>query len=588
MHHSLYNKGLERMARHAEQVQQQSKERSARQVLGRSREYYWQMLDRQIRDAFDKAAKGHHLANTELEDFLRHFGVMATNEASSTLAVERINEESRKLRTALWRHLDPDGVGEVDFLTLQVFFWVLMVAVADESLEAQKLHNLARKACEEAGQGTQTQAAVDSAMSAAATVAPDGFRICELLMRFNPKQLRQEFKQLYLDRLHRLAGRRDEGSPEAPSRRSLSSRSRLLAERVHQKMQEEAGSRRHVDLLWWRQHQVETQRQRMREEKDAQEAEQCPFAPCLVNRRTRSVHGGLRLYEQATARQMSREETWTAQAQQRQEREMADCTFHPNVTKSDKSFHSSKSFASPASPRGADACAQRMRKAFAEKDWRRRFLEERAPSAVSAGTSAGATSSTFLRSSEDIPRDSPKYAVRSPGARDEALGELRSRSTWVVAVSTAPGALAASAPSPERHFRAKASDLGRKGGRPQVRDSNRSPAIRQGRVQPKQMATQRQAKAPTKGGAGAPPKSRPSVASVDSSPQLGKAAERPLLIAEVSISQDLPPAKLVLYECEDVAEVAANFAREHALAPHLAERLRRDLSELSKKHAPPV
>ncbi|CAK9013620.1 Hypothetical protein (Fragment), partial [Durusdinium trenchii] len=62
VHHSLYNKGLERMARHAEQVQQQSKERSARQVLGRSREYYWQMLDRQIRDAFDKAAKGHHLA----------------------------------------------------------------------------------------------------------------------------------------------------------------------------------------------------------------------------------------------------------------------------------------------------------------------------------------------------------------------------------------------------------------------------------------------------------------------------------------------------------------------------------------------
>eukprot|EP00913_Durusdinium_trenchii_P032871 g30771.t2 len=323
----------------------------------------------------------------------------------------------------------------------------------------------------EAGQGTQTQAAVDSAMSAAATVAPDGFRICELLMRFNPKQLRQEFKQLYLDRLHRLAGRRDEGSPEAPSRRSLSSRSRLLAERVHQKMQEAPRVRamRHVD----------------------------------------------------------------PRSQQRQEREMADCTFHPNVTKSDKSFHSSKSFA-------ADACAQRMRKAFAEKDWRRRFLEERAPSAVSAGTSAGATSSTFLRSSEDIPRDSPKYAVRSPGARDEALGELRSRSTWVVAVSTAPGALAASAPSPERHFRAKASDLGRKGGRPQVRDSNRSPAIRQGRVQPKQMATQRQAKAPTKGGAGAPPKSRPSVASVDSSPQLGKAAERPLLIAEVRKLRDVP------------------------------------------------
>jgi len=336
VYESLYAQGLEQRARHAEQAEQAAKQ-AKRQILGRSREYYWQMLDRQIRDAFDKATEGSHLAYTQLEDFLRYFGVMAhrTNEAATPLAAERIQEESRKLRTALWRHLDPDQVGFVDFLTVQVFFWVLMVAVADESVEAQKLHNLAQKAEESTDlQSAQATTAVDSAKIAAAQVAPDGGRICELLMRFNPKQLRQEFKQLYLERLHRAKSCFAEAdkAPEM-STRSLSSTSRRLAERAHQRIQEESGSRRHVDMLLWRQEQVEANRQRLREERDAQQADECTFRPCLVTRRNRSLNGGLRLYSQATAKQAIREESAAAHEQCRREKEMSACTFRPNLQK---------------------------------------------------------------------------------------------------------------------------------------------------------------------------------------------------------------------------------------------------------------
>jgi len=94
VYESLYAQGLEQRARHAEQAEQAAKQ-AKRQILGRSREYYWQMLDRQIRDAFDKATEGSHLAYTQLEDFLRYFGVMAhrTNEAATPLAAERIQED---------------------------------------------------------------------------------------------------------------------------------------------------------------------------------------------------------------------------------------------------------------------------------------------------------------------------------------------------------------------------------------------------------------------------------------------------------------------------------------------------------------
>eukprot|EP00435_Cladocopium_sp_Y103_P031413 s559_g7.t4 len=101
------------------------------------------------------------------------------------------------------------------------------------------------------------------------------------------------------------------------------------------------------------------------------------------------------------------------------------CTFRPNLQKSDKSFHATSTFR--PSPRGADACAQRMRKAFAEKDSRRRFLEERAPTDRPSQISTGCLTGTYCETPE--PR-----AVASPGHRGSSGDpELRARSTWVTA-----------------------------------------------------------------------------------------------------------------------------------------------------------
>lgn len=603
VYESLYAQGLELRARQAEQAELAKDSGAPHQVLGRSREYYWQMLDRQIRDAFDKAAQGSQLAYTEMEDFLRYFGVMARAESgskASTPAAERLKEESRKLRTALWRHLDPEQVGYVDFLTLQVFFWVLMVAVQDESLEAQKLHNLAQKACEEstdAVSGSQATSAVDCAKLAAAQVAPNGSKICELLMRFNPKQLRQEFKQLYLDRLHH--GKWTEGAEAEASTSSvsLSSKSRRLAERAHLRIQEESGSRRHVDMLLWRQGQVEAHRQRLREERDAQQVEQCTFRPCLVSRHNRSMNGGLRLYTQATARQACREENAAVQEQHRLEKEMSGCTFRPNLQKSDKSFHATSTFR--PSPRGADACAQRMRKAFAEKDSRRRFLEERAPTDRPSQISTGCLTGTYCETPE--PR-----AVASPGHRGSSGDpELRARSTWVTATpspSQAEGASPAgshiSRPVTPPSVKAQEAAAPVNGASKDLA----SPAVRQRRVQPKQRPTQRPqaprcgtepkhsarnpqiiSTPPSTRGAGGPRLPLPTHPRSDATLEAA-ASPRPLLIAEVNISQALPPQKIFLYASDDVSQVARRFAERHHLAPHLAERLKRYLTALSQQN----
>lgn len=59
---------------------------------------------------------------------------------------------------------------------------------------------------------------------------------------------------------------------------------------------------------------------------------------------------------------------------------------------------------------------------------------------------------------------------------------------------------------------------------------------------------------------------------------------RPLLIAEVNISQELPPQKIFLYASDDVSQVARRFAERHHLAPHLAERLKKYFTALSQQN----
>mmetsp|Transcript_71217 Transcript_71217/g.123657 ORF Transcript_71217/g.123657 Transcript_71217/m.123657 type:complete len:1152 (-) Transcript_71217:105-3560(-) len=136
----------ERLKSLSEQVYLNSEEalRDKSQVLSRSRRYYWQMLERQIKVAFDAASGGEPtLKYAQLEDFLVRFGCLkdkapktsgSKNSEGHTAA--QAAEESRKLSGALWRHLDHQKAGSIDLLTLTVFFHVLMGAVdgADDSV----------------------------------------------------------------------------------------------------------------------------------------------------------------------------------------------------------------------------------------------------------------------------------------------------------------------------------------------------------------------------------------------------------------------------------------------------------------------
>jgi len=137
---ALYIDALERRERmrgFAEQSQADWATREKTQVLSRSRRYYWQMLERQIKAAFDTAAGGSPLLRyNSLEDFLVSFGCVRPRRDPEAGVGD---EESRRLRTALWRHLDPQKAGHVDLLTLTVFFHVLMGAVDDPTKASQAI-----------------------------------------------------------------------------------------------------------------------------------------------------------------------------------------------------------------------------------------------------------------------------------------------------------------------------------------------------------------------------------------------------------------------------------------------------------------
>jgi len=136
----LYSDALDRRERlraMAEQLHSRSEDiaREKRQVLGRSRRYYWQMLERQIKGAFDNTAQGSPVLNHDkLEAFLISFGCSKTRREGDA------EGETSRLTASLWRHLDPQKTGHTDLLTLTVFFHVLMGAVDDAARASQALY----------------------------------------------------------------------------------------------------------------------------------------------------------------------------------------------------------------------------------------------------------------------------------------------------------------------------------------------------------------------------------------------------------------------------------------------------------------
>jgi hypothetical protein len=73
----------------------------------------------------------------------------------------------------------------------------------------------------------------------------------------------------------------------------------------------------------------------------------------------------------------------------------------------------------------------------------------------------------------------------------------------------------------------------------------------------------------------------PAYADAGAAAPSGAVAERPPLVyVEVNIAPGRPPERLALRDGQDPAEAAADFAVQHHLAPHLAQRLHVLLQDL--------
>jgi len=429
----MYSDALDRRERRHSVEQQifdheNAERRVACQVLGRSRRYYWQMLERQVKEAFDQCAGGSDaLTYPALEEFLMNFGVLLPPKSQTPIALERAAEESRRLRVALWRYLDPDKLGYVDFLTLTVFLHVLMGAVDEEAACLNSLSSAQGPQIEEIpvsasattsgsshglnksnnlrnATGTNSLTAIVeeddtisprmpvavAAASAAAAADPEGKRICELLIRFDARRLRAEFKQLYLDRMHYAQQSFQHQKPEEPEHQpELDPKSRVLAEKVVNRQREDAGDsvQSHSQLMHWRHSHYEAKKEEQRVLKEMQEAQKCTFQPELVatssqNIRARAhsaerAQGSLynRLYNHSVARQRIREQKAVESENIRNEQELSTCTFRPDLKKSVRSYTKNPS----GSPqiRGFDESKQRNRRAFAASTQKRRFLDDR-------------------------------------------------------------------------------------------------------------------------------------------------------------------------------------------------------------------
>lgn len=440
----LYSDAMDRRERLRALAAQLRSQKDEPKVLGRSRRYYWQMLERQIKAAFDVAAGGEScLTFSKLEDFLIHFGcaritqrsgmgsarcgfgasgeLPQEKEAASVGGCSPPDDEAGKLRQSLWRHLDPQNTGQVDLLSVTVFFHVLMGAVDDAAKASQSFcqpgttgggHESARSGrdrllsaiteedgliVEEVLPAGPGHAALAGANGAAAS-DEDGRRIVELLVRFDPIRLRSEFNSLYMHRLHYQAQHQGGGGacppqpsvPEASERPNqtpeIDTRSRVMADRLAERHRSESGympSR--VEVMLWHKQQSELKLEEKRRVAQTIEANECTFRPRttpqpaeLHSQATpRGTNRNEVLYNRGLSDKARREQQAAEEAAARAHAEVAACTFQPNTTKSLKSFSRHNQDGAGPVPRGFYESRQRMRAAFEAERQKRSQLADR-------------------------------------------------------------------------------------------------------------------------------------------------------------------------------------------------------------------
>lgn len=662
----LYSDALDRRERLRALSLQLEGQREEPRVLGRSRRYYWQMLERQIKSAFDTAAAGENvLTFSKLEDFLVHFGCVRPpqrgpaakgNQAGNSISPnggsgEALHEkEAARLRQSLWRHLDPLNTGQVDLLSVTVFFHVLMGAVDDA---AKASHGLCTAGTVGAGNETagasapaRTMPAISEEDGGCAIIPPecdvafsggppgapcgddDGRRIVELLVRFDPTRLRSEFQSLYTHRLHYQAQQQGaNGSSATPSSKDAAERpvqkpeidikSRLLADRAAERHRTETGSQAsRVDILLMRKQQSELKLEEKRRAAQAHEISGCTFRPRTKTQPAemhsqatpRGTNRNEVLYNRGLSDKARRDAHFAEEAAARAEAEVAHCTFQPNTKKSVKSFSKHAQDGSPPVPRGYYENRQRIRAATEAERQKRSQREDRMAKVTPIADAAALASG----------QRAPVSSASNRRCNDAAA--LPSSSKFNTIVDT-PRDLGGQLPpvAEERELR-RAPNTSRTHGRQE--SSSPAPRGRPLSQPPRDSSTNRSTSATdsrhltggstsrsrsankamhTDGhtrqsfvGDGPDVSERHSDSLEDSRPLTHRSTASsqenspPVVYVDVNIAPGQPPERIVIREGQSINDVAEEFAAKHSLAPVLTQRLHALLQEVMQRqdHCP--
>ncbi|CAD7953758.1 unnamed protein product [Amoebophrya sp. A120] len=412
----LYNDAKNRKERLREKELELRREemlsnRANKLCSARSRRYYWHMLEKKVREAFEFAVKTREngrelgprsssstgttseLVYSDLGVFLEKMGCLkpthpanATSSSSSSSATTGINKHlqpenanllnsvNESLKLSLWRYLDPEATGHTDLLSLTVFFHVLMGAVDEETfktLRNEEENGQDAKIMDNIKQQIPSLASAPSMLGRTSSnnhtkggedasknekenhdnppevPVVSTSRVRDLVARYNPSKLRQEFYPLYFNRLHNnyqqqnaagvamsnsttnnayYSAAEEELLPESNKVNKESSSStamkmkqsnlhaqpatqttpasflknnkgqhqrqsrqqEILANKVTKKQQKESGMMTHVDLMLWRKQKSEEKKQLAKKELERERNRECTFRPD----RTYTVGGG--------------------------------------------------------------------------------------------------------------------------------------------------------------------------------------------------------------------------------------------------------------------------------------------------------
>jgi len=542
----LYSDALDRRERlhiMKEQLQrrrfEESKERCA--VNNKSRRYYWQLLERQIKAAFEAATNGQPLlAQASLEDFLVGFKCMRPRKNGE---VSSEDLDSSRLQMALWRHLDPNKEGQTDLLTMTVFFHVLMGAVDEAAQGASRSAALeetgaspAKSTASEGGSlalqsiNEENTAELSQPVQASEVITPlapglapqeEGRRIVELLLRFDPIRLRSEFQPLYTHRMHYQAQQeksleKEETVVVVPP--AIDAKSRAMADELLKKQKGESGSATHAELLMWRHRKTQEKKEELRSKIRTEEVSGCTFQPKCNPPKLQPKDGHVEiltpagstraevLYERGLADKKQREQKVRESEKAKTTEEVRGCTFQPNLSKSVKSYTKVHEGQTKV-PRGFYETRQRIRAAY---EVREKVLQQR--------------EDRMARIEATVP-----YQARSPKSPSrQTPATARGRENRENQERPRQGRRLSYTPPPRSHPPEEAKDIVASGG--------------EGDAEKK-------------------------------SPQEPREEKQPMLYVDVNVTPGQPPERIVLFQGQNISEVAADFAAKHVLSPAMAQKL---------------